>query len=183
MLWISQRNKETAVTMDCTGGRREQRKGSTRGRSASSSSQKSLNQKKDQAVLGFPCKKPVRLRHTLKPSSSAKPSKKQIDGRSEKATAELHRCCWVLPRPRKNAVKTLLQELKTGELLCLSRRSLIKPYNNYRAQMIPELIPTKISAKSPFLPRPKLRRLQISVFQTSKHLSVTVFLQSDFLGV
>lgn len=80
--------------MDGTGGRRQQGKGTGRGkgtctgtgkgtgtgrgRSTSfSSSQRSLNQKKDPAVLGFPCKKPVRIGQSLK---------KQIDGRSEKAT-------------------------------------------------------------------------------------------------
>lgn len=85
--------------MDRTGCNVEQGRGRGRGRSTSSSS--SQSQKKDQAVLGFPCKKPVRLSRSLKPRSSEKSSKTQIDGRSEKVTAGNRSLLLGAPTPEK----------------------------------------------------------------------------------
>lgn len=104
--------------MDYTGGRGEQGRGRGsgrgrgKGRSTSSSSQRSLNQKKDQAVLGFSCKKPVRLSHSLKPSSSAKSSKKKVDGRSEKATVTTPLLLLGAPTPEKKCSQNSSSRVK-----------------------------------------------------------------------
>lgn len=138
--------------MDGTGGRRQQGEGTGRGKgtctstgrgrsTSSSSSQRSLNQKKDQAVLGFPCKKPVRISKSLK---------KQIDGRSEKATGRTPSLLLGAPTPEKKCSENSSSRVKnrgvamsvkevanqTRKLLQSSNDSTARPKRNLRQKSI-----------------------------------------------
>jgi hypothetical protein len=81
---VSSNKERRAATMDCAGGKGARGRG--RGRSKYSSQRSVNHNEKNQEVLGFPCKKPVRVNDSLKPAF-AESSKNEINGRSEKAAA------------------------------------------------------------------------------------------------
>lgn len=86
--------------MDSAGGRGARSRGI--GRSTYSSQRSLNNNEKSREATGLPCKKPIRLSHSPKPSS-ADSSKMQSNGRSEKAAATSPSLVLGAPTPEKRS--------------------------------------------------------------------------------
>lgn len=86
--------------MDSAGGRGARSRGI--GRSTYSSQRSLNNNEKSREATGLPCKKPIRLSHSPKPSS-ADSSKMQSNGRSEKAAATSPSLVLGAPTPEKKS--------------------------------------------------------------------------------